>query len=112
VSMTPLATVTVTGCAGAIPVVPNPGDAVTAATGAAGEAALLDAAAPLEAGGWAVPICSAPVGVGPRRDLMASLPGRPGCRQPRFSAVGSRRVLSISPIDISPVYGCFGEDRP
>ena len=36
--MTPRATVTVTGCAGAIPVAPNPGAADTVATGAAGEA--------------------------------------------------------------------------
>src|SRR5664279_5899691 len=52
VSITPRATVTVTGCGEAIPVVPNPGAALTVATGAAGGVA---AGAPLEAGGWAVP---------------------------------------------------------
>ena len=43
VSMTPRATLTVTGCAGAIPVAPNPGDADTAATGAAGEVIVVGA---------------------------------------------------------------------
>ena len=55
VSITPRATVTVTGCDGAIPVAPNPGDALTAATGATGAAGEVVGGAPLEAGGWAVP---------------------------------------------------------
>ena len=64
--MTPRATVTVTGCDGAIPVVPNPGVAVTAAIG--GAVVTVDGAPATspETGGPAFPLGPAVVGVGVR----------------------------------------------
>jgi hypothetical protein len=60
--MTPRATVTVTGCAGAIPVLPNPGVAVTAAIG--GAVVTVDGAP--ATGGPAFGLGPAVVGVGVR----------------------------------------------
>src|SRR5664279_1639672 len=62
--MTPRATVTATGWDGAIPVVPNPGDADTAATGAAGEVTV----------GGAVPMLS-PTGETPPDTGGPTVPG-------------------------------------
>ena len=82
--MTPCATVTVTGCVGGIPVVPNPGDAVTTATGRGAGAALVGA-----------PLLELPSDVGPTGE---SSPESGGPASPPLAGGGEVAVDDSEPV--------------